>query len=114
MAMASLNVFNAVISLNFFIYFFFLYIQFLMRGMKILILRMGMPIACTGLMEKMTEEYLVCMSKSFFQGTMTVVVQISLAKMSVRLMINRVKRGTENTIKYAKIKEIFVEIYQFK
>ncbi len=52
MAMASLNLFNAVISLVFFICFFFLYIQFLMRGMEILILRMGMPIACTGLMEK--------------------------------------------------------------
>ncbi len=87
MSMASLNLFNAVVSLVFFICFFFLYIQFLMRGMEILILRMGVPIACTGLMENdkgVFGPYI----KKFFQSTMTVVVQISLAKMSVGLMIN--------------------------
>lgn len=87
MAMASLNLFNAIVSLVFFICFFFLYLQFLMRGMEILILRMGVPIACTGLMENdkgVFGPYI----KKFFQSTLTVVVQISLAKMSVGLMIN--------------------------
>lgn len=87
MAMASLNLFNAVISLVFFICFFFLYIQFLMRGMEILILRMGMPIACTGLMEN-DKGVFGTYVKKFFQSTLTVVVQIALAKMSVGLMIN--------------------------
>ncbi len=87
MSMASLNLFNAIVSLVFFICFFFLYLQFLMRGMEILILRMGVPIACTGLMENdkgVFGPYI----KKFFQSTLTVVVQISLAKMSVGLMIN--------------------------
>lgn len=87
MAMASLNLFNAIISLAFFICFFMLYIQFLMRGMEILVLRMGMPIACTGLLENdkgLFGPYI----KKFFQSTLTVVVQIALAKMSVGLMIN--------------------------
>ena len=87
MAMASLNLFNAVISLVFFICFFFLYIQFLMRGMEILILRMGMPIACTGLMEN-DKGVFGTYVKKFFQSTLTVAVQIALAKMSVGLMIN--------------------------
>lgn len=87
MSMASLNLFNAIVSLVFFICFFFLYIQFLMRGMEILVLRMGVPIACTGLLENdkgVFSSYI----KKFFQSTFTVVVQISLAKMSVGLMLN--------------------------
>ena len=87
MAMASLNLFNAIVCLVFFICFFFLYIQFLMRGLEIFILRVGMPIACTGLLEAdkgAFREYL----KKFFQSTLSVVVQIALAKLSVGLMIN--------------------------
>ena len=60
MAMASLNLFNAIVSLVFFICFFFLYLQFLMRGMEILILRMGVPIACTGLTACIDAEYDIC------------------------------------------------------
>ena len=58
-----------------------------MRGMEILILRMGVPIACTGLMENDKGVFGPYMKK-FFQSALTVVVQISLAKMSVGLMIN--------------------------
>lgn len=87
MSLVSLNLFNAIVSLVFFICFFFLYIQFLMRGMEILVLRMGMPIACTGLMEN-DKGVFGAYIKKFFQSTLTVVVQISLAKMSVGLMLN--------------------------
>lgn len=87
MAMASLNLFNAIIALVFFICFFFLYIQFLMRGMEILVLRMGVPIACTGLLENDRGVFAPYIKK-FFQSTLTVVVQIALAKMSIGLMIN--------------------------
>lgn len=87
MSMASLNLFNAIVSLVFFICFFFLYIQFLMRGMEILVLRMGVPIACTGLLEN-DKGVFASYIKKFFQSTFTVVVQIALAKMSVGLMLN--------------------------
>ena len=87
MSMASLNLFNAVISLVFFICFFFLYIQFLMRGMEILVLRIGVPVACTGLLEN-DKGVFGAYIKKFFQSTFTVIVQISLAKMSIGLMIN--------------------------
>ena len=87
MSMASLNLFNAVVSLVFFICFFFLYIQFLMRGMEILVLRMGVPIACTGLLEN-DKGVFASYIKKFFQSTFTVVVQIALAKMSIGLMLN--------------------------
>ena len=58
-----------------------------MRGMEILILRMGMPIACTGLMEN-DKGVFGTYVKKFFQSTLTVAVQIALAKMSVGLMLN--------------------------
>lgn len=86
-SMASLNLFNAIISLVFFICFFFLYMQFLMRGMEILVLRMGVPIACTGLLENDRGVFAPYIKK-FFQSTLTVVVQIALAKMSIGLMMN--------------------------
>lgn len=87
MSMASLNLFNAIIALVFFICFFFLYLQFLMRGMEILVLRMGIPIACAGLLENDRGVFAPYIKK-FFQSTLTVVVQIALAKMSIGLMLN--------------------------
>jgi len=45
------GIFTGIISLIFFICFFILYIQFLTRGLEILILRVGVPLACVGLMD---------------------------------------------------------------
>lgn len=87
MALASLNLFNAILSLVFFICFFLLYIQFLMRGFEILILRLGMPIACVGLIDSNKGVFAGYLNK-FFQSTLSVVVQIALCKMALGLMIN--------------------------
>jgi hypothetical protein len=87
MAMASLNLFNAIISLVFFICFFFLYIKFLMTGMELLVMRLGLPIACVGLLENDKGVFAPYMKK-FFQSMATIIVQIGLTKLSVGLMIN--------------------------
>jgi hypothetical protein len=87
MAMCSLNLFNAILCLVFFICFFLLYIQFLMRGFEILILRLGMPIACVGLIDSNKGVFAGYLNK-FFQSTLSVMVQIALCKMSLGLMIN--------------------------
>jgi len=86
-SLTSLNVFTAIVSLVFFICFFFLYIQFLTRGLEILILRIGMPIACVGLIDS-DKGVFGSYIKKFFQSTLTVVVQLALAKLSVGLFLN--------------------------
>ena len=58
---------------------FILYFQFLMRGLEILILRVGIPLACVGLIDNDKGVFKPYMSK-FFQSALSVVIQVSLAK----------------------------------
>lgn len=83
----SAGIFTGIISLIFFICFFMLYIQFLTRGLEILILRIGLPLACVGLMDNDNGVFRSYIQK-FFQSTMAVLVQIVLAKLGVALMLN--------------------------
>jgi len=84
---SSAGLFTAIISLIFFIVFFLLYLQFLMRGLEILILRIGLPLACVGLLDSDKGMFKTYIQK-FFQSTVAVVVQIVLAKLGVGLMLN--------------------------
>lgn len=84
---SSAGLFTAIISLIFFICFFLLYLQFLMRGMEILILRIGLPVACVGLLDADKGVFRTYIQK-FFQSTLAVLVQIVLAKVGIALMLN--------------------------
>lgn len=81
------GIFTGIVSLIFFICFFILYIQFLTRGLEILILRVGVPLACVGLMDDNNGIFRTYTQK-FFQSTLAVLVQIVLAKLGVALMLN--------------------------
>jgi hypothetical protein len=81
------GIFTGILSLIFFICFFMLYIQFLTRGLEILILRVGVPLACVGLMDNDNGVFRTYIQK-FFQSTLAVMVQIVLAKLGVALMLN--------------------------
>jgi hypothetical protein len=83
----SAGIFTGIISLIFFICFFILYLQFLTRGLEILILRIGLPLACVGLMDNDNGVFRSYIQK-FFQSTLAVLVQIILAKLGVALMLN--------------------------
>ncbi|GKX31385.1 hypothetical protein SH1V18_38650 [Vallitalea longa] len=84
---SSAGLFTALVSLIFFICFFLLYIQFLIRGLEILILRIGLPLACSGLIDSDGGVFRTYIQK-FFQSTLAVLVQIVLAKLGVALMLN--------------------------
>lgn len=84
---SSAGLFTALISLIFFICFFLLYLQFLSRGLEIFILRVGLPLACVGLMDADNGVFRTYIQK-FFQSTLAVMVQIVLAKLGVALMLN--------------------------
>ena len=58
-----------------------------MRGVELMILRIGMPLACSGLLDSdkgVFREYI----KTFFKGMLTVMIQISLCKLGVGMMMN--------------------------
>lgn len=78
---------TAIFGLIFVICYFILYFQFLMRGLEILILRIGVPLACVGLLDNDKGVFKAYSSK-FFQSTFAVIIQISLAKLGVGLMLN--------------------------
>ncbi len=81
------GLFTGIISLIFFVCFFILYVQFLSRGLEILILRIGLPLACVGLMDRdggVFKNYI----QKVYQSTLAVLVQIVLAKLGVALMLN--------------------------
>lgn len=84
---SSAGLLTAVFGLIFVIVYFMLYFQFLMRGLEILILRVGLPLACVGLVDNDKGMFKPYMSK-FFQSMLAVVVQIALCKLGVGLMMN--------------------------
>lgn len=84
---SSAGIVTAIFALVFMICYFMLYFQFLMRGLEMLILRVGIPIACVGLLDNdsgVFKNYLA----TFFKSMLSVVVQIALAKLGVGLMLN--------------------------
>ncbi|MDR1320674.1 MAG: DUF6102 family protein [Gracilibacteraceae bacterium] len=84
---SSAGIVTAIFALVFMICYFMLYFQFLMRGLEMLILRVGIPIACAGLLDNdsgVFKNYLA----TFFKSMLTVIVQIALAKLGVALMLN--------------------------
>ena len=52
-----------------------------------LILRIGLPVACVGLLDSDKGVFRTYMQK-FFQSTFSIIIQIALAKMGVGLMLN--------------------------
>ncbi|PHS29897.1 MAG: hypothetical protein COA82_12080 [Alkaliphilus sp.] len=87
MGIRSAGLFTGIISLVFFVCYFMLYIQFLTRGLEILILRVGVPLACVGIMDNDNGVFRSYIQK-FFQSTFAVVVQITLAQLGVAFMLN--------------------------
>lgn len=81
------GIFTGILSLIFYVCFFMLYLQFLTRGLEILILRIGLPLACVGLMDNDNGVFRSYIQK-FFQSTLAVLVQIVLAKLGIAFMLN--------------------------
>lgn len=84
---SSLGLVTAIFGLVFIVCYFMLYFQFLMRGLEIMILRIGLPLACVGLLDNDKGVFKSYMNK-FFQSTLAVVVQICLCKLGVGMMMN--------------------------
>lgn len=85
--LSSLGLVTAIFGLIFVVCYFVLYFQFLMRGLEIMILRIGLPLACVGLLDNDKGVFKTYINK-FYQSTLAVVVQICLCKLGVGMMMN--------------------------
>ena len=84
---STLGLVTAIFGLVFVICYFILFFQFLMRGLEIMILRIGLPLACVGLLDNDKGVFKNYLNK-FFQSTFSAVVQICLCKLGVGMMMN--------------------------
>ncbi|OME51784.1 hypothetical protein BSK59_19880 [Paenibacillus odorifer] len=85
-ALESAGLVAAVFGLIFVVCFFILYFQFLMRGLEMFILRVGIPLACVGLLDN-DKGVFRAYAQKFMQSMLAVVIQIALAKLGVGLML---------------------------
>lgn len=84
---SSAGIVTAIFALVFMICYFMLYFQFLMRGLEMLILRVGIPIACVGLLDNDGGAFKNYFA-TFLKSVLSVVAQLALAKLGVGLMLN--------------------------
>lgn len=84
---ASAGLVTAIFALIFVVVYFILYFQFLMRGLEIMILRVGVPLACVGLIDNDKGVFKAYLNK-FFQSMLAVLIQLCLCKLGVGLMLN--------------------------
>jgi hypothetical protein len=80
------SIFMALAGLILVIVYLILWIQFMMRGIEMMVMRVGMPIACTGLIDNDKGIFAPYMKK-FFMNAATVLIQIALVKLSLTVMI---------------------------
>ncbi|MEK4107001.1 conjugal transfer protein TrbL family protein [Paenibacillus sp. FSL R10-2791] len=85
-ALESAGLVTAVFGLIFVVCFFILYFQFLMRGLEMFILRVGIPLACVGLLDN-DKGVFRAYAQKFMQSMLAVVIQIALAKLGIGLML---------------------------
>ncbi|WP_141499719.1 conjugal transfer protein TrbL family protein [Paenibacillus luteus] len=85
-ALESAGLVTALFGLIFIVCFFILYFQFLMRGLEMFILRVGLPLACVGLLDN-DKGVFRAYAQKFTQSMLAVVIQIALAKLGVGLML---------------------------
>jgi hypothetical protein len=80
------SIFMALAGLILVIVYVILWLQFMMRGIEMTVMRVGMPIACTGLLDSDKGIFAPYMKK-FFMNAATVLIQICLVKLSLTVMV---------------------------
>jgi len=80
------SIFMALAGLILVIIYVILAVQFMMRGVEMLVMRVGLPIACVGLIDNDKGVFAPYMKK-FFMNAATVLVQIVLIKLSLTVLI---------------------------
>lgn len=83
----SLGIVPAIAGLIFMICYLNLLFTFMARGIEIMIMRIGVPLACIGLLDNDKGVFRMYVS-SFAKSFITTIVQVMLCKIGIQLMIN--------------------------
>ena len=86
MTFISGSLFQALAGLIVVIIYLILWLQFMMRGIEMLVMRIGVPIVCTGLIDSDRGIFAPYMKK-FFLNAATVLIQIALVKLSLTVVL---------------------------
>lgn len=81
------SLFSSITGIVAILLFVILYVQFLVRGVELLILRLGFPLACVGLIESNNGVF-QSYSQKLFKSVLTVIVQIVLCKLGLALIFS--------------------------
>ena len=79
------SLFSSITGVVAIILFVVLYVQFLVRGVEILVLKLGFPLACIGLIESNSGVF-QSYSQKLFKSVLTVIVQIVLCQLGLALI----------------------------
>ena len=82
---SSVGLCSAIIGVITLIMLIFLYIQMLMRGVEMFVLKTSFPIFCVGLLDS-NKGIFAPFIKKFFQNAFTIIIQIILAKLVILLV----------------------------
>ena len=82
---SSVGLCSAIIGVITLIMLIFLYIQMLMRGVEMFVLKTSFPIFCIGLLDS-NKGIFAPFIKKFFQNAFTIIIQIILAKLVILLV----------------------------
>ncbi len=81
------NFFAVILSVVYLIIFIILFIKFIKTGFEMFIMRVGIPIACVGLLDQDDGLFRTYIQR-FYQVLLGVIIQIIAVKLSMALMIN--------------------------
>ncbi len=87
LSMASAGLFSSIMAITTLILLFVLWIQFILRGAEIFILKLGFPIACVGLVNADGGVFSQYIGK-LFKSMLTVLVQILCCKLALLLIFS--------------------------
>lgn len=82
---SGVGIFTALLGVIDLIMLILLYVQALMRGVEMFVLKISFPIFCTGLLDS-NKGIFALYIKKFFQSVFTIILQIALAKIVVLLI----------------------------
>jgi hypothetical protein len=80
------SLFLAIAGLVFIVVLVLLWVQFMMRGVEMMVMRVGMPVACLGLIDS-DKGIFAPYAKKFFMNAFTVLIQILLVKIALSVMV---------------------------
>lgn len=84
---AAKNLALGIVAVIFLIMMFILYIQMIKRSAELLVLRLGFPLACMGLLDSDNGVF-ASVVKMFIQTSLTTTIQLFLMNLSIRLFIS--------------------------